>query len=131
MFLLTNDNMRSWQFSLYLEPTEKAESLDDETLGCTINPAIIENLDSSLQAYFHITNWPGLYSSNSQVYGEIWNEAELVQNVEIESALPYRVIRINNKDETLSSIVIIAGWQQQTSGSVILYALYFQSRRVI
>jgi len=116
-FLISQDNGKTWGSSLYLEPHEEAGMLDDELSGGTLYPSIIENLDGHLRAYFHVINWPKIYSSTSPDLGETWSESSHMEQIEIDPSKPYDMIKLLAKDGDLTTGVLLCGWNPDRSAS--------------
>ena len=110
-FLISQDNGKTWGSSLYLEPHEEAGMLDDDLSGGTLHPTIIENLDGHLRSFFHVLNWPKLYTAISPDLGETWSEATHIEDViTIDPTKAYDIKKIIDKTGQLTPLIVICGW---------------------
>ena len=114
LVIISDDNGKNWHISLYIEPDEDFDNVNEEELEIlgSYSPVIMEEKNDNLRILCWISNQDSIVSYLSSDFGATWHESDRFSWLNIDKEGSFDATRLKNNDGSFSEKMIILGSQK-------------------
>ncbi len=117
--LISHDNGKSWDSSLYIEIPEDQKEKDQPLHPCatTKNPTVVEQKDGKVFVFFSSEGSNNLFGSESNDYGYTWTRVRPFPEVKVPASSKIYAVNLRNKKGKVSNNIVLFGKSKCEGGT--------------